>query len=300
MEIMKIGIIGGGAIGLLFSFYLSESHNVTLYTKSYEQKELLNNKGLIMLKENRKIHKMIHTEVFGAGELGQEELLIIAVKQYHLANVLPLLMDYNGSLLFIQNGYGHVEMLETLSQEHVFLGVVEHGAMKHGPNMAEHTGVGVTKIAKYRSSLNPAYWLNDSLPDFPFQVETDFRQMLISKLIANAIINPLTAVLMVRNGELVENPYYHRILQRCFAEIAEVLEIEDKDAMLLSVEQICKSTKSNKSSMLKDVEQGRPTEIDAILGYIASTAEKKQKPRELIETLYQMVKGKETKGGATM
>ena len=44
--IMRIGIIGGGAIGLLFANYLSEKHDVTIYTRTQEQAELLNRDGL--------------------------------------------------------------------------------------------------------------------------------------------------------------------------------------------------------------------------------------------------------------
>ena len=34
---MKIGIIGGGSIGLLFSYYLSEQHSISLYVHTKEQ-----------------------------------------------------------------------------------------------------------------------------------------------------------------------------------------------------------------------------------------------------------------------
>ena len=43
---MRIGIIGGGAIGLLFANYLSENHDVTIFTRTKEQAELLNRDGL--------------------------------------------------------------------------------------------------------------------------------------------------------------------------------------------------------------------------------------------------------------
>jgi len=38
---MRIGIIGGGAIGLLFACYLSKSNQVTLYCRTNEQVRLI-------------------------------------------------------------------------------------------------------------------------------------------------------------------------------------------------------------------------------------------------------------------
>ncbi|MDQ7861305.1 2-dehydropantoate 2-reductase N-terminal domain-containing protein [Peribacillus frigoritolerans] len=42
---MRIGIIGGGAIGLLFASHLSEKHNVTLYTHTADQASIIQRDG---------------------------------------------------------------------------------------------------------------------------------------------------------------------------------------------------------------------------------------------------------------
>lgn len=52
-------------------------------------------------------------------------------------------------------------------------------------------------------------------------------------------------------------------------------------------------TTLNKSSMLKDMEAGRPTEIDAILGYIIEEAKKKKQSVPIANAVYLMIKGKE-------
>ena len=45
--------------------------------------------------------------------------------------------------------------------------------------------------------------------------------------------------------------------------------------------------------MLCDLEEGRPTEVDAILGYILEKAAEREINTPIIETFYQAVKGKE-------
>jgi len=57
--------------------------------------------------------------------------------------------------------------------------------------------------------------------------------------------------------------------------------------------EICQKTAKNRSSMLKDVEAHRKTEIDAILGYVVLEAEKQNIKAPLTENFYHMLKGKE-------
>ena len=45
--------------------------------------------------------------------------------------------------------------------------------------------------------------------------------------------------------------------------------------------------------MLKDVEAKRMTEVDAILGFLLSEAEKQGKKAPLVESYYYFIKGKE-------
>ena len=46
---MRIGIIGGGAIGLLFASRLSEKHSVTLYTHTADQASIIKRDGIRLI-----------------------------------------------------------------------------------------------------------------------------------------------------------------------------------------------------------------------------------------------------------
>jgi 2-dehydropantoate 2-reductase len=294
-DYMKIGIIGGGAVGLLFAAYLSDGHDVTVYTRTREQAELINREGIRLIKGSERFYKKasaLSTENLREGE----DLLIVAVKQYNLDEIFGKIKETPSPLLFIQNGYSHVPMLEKLPQSDIFLGVVEHGAMKHSGNSVEHTGEGVTKVAPYRGDIAQLPLLRMKVDKFPFIENRDFRRMLQEKLIVNAVINPLTGILGITNGELVENPYYYSLFKRYFREISRILELEHESTYETHVEQVCRTTANNRSSLLRDLENGRKTEIDAILGHIISMAKENNKSHELSTAVYWMVKGKETRG----
>lgn len=84
---MKIGIIGGGSLGLLFAYYLHIHHSVCLYVRSKEQAEQLQEKGLFLERDGEV--KQIWLEVKSVSEWrGEADLTIIAVKQYHLPDLM--------------------------------------------------------------------------------------------------------------------------------------------------------------------------------------------------------------------
>ncbi|WP_272919079.1 2-dehydropantoate 2-reductase N-terminal domain-containing protein, partial [Bacillus anthracis] len=52
---MKIGVVGPGAIGLLYTFYLQKSNqDVTLFTRTAKQADELNITGVTCIREGKK------------------------------------------------------------------------------------------------------------------------------------------------------------------------------------------------------------------------------------------------------
>jgi 2-dehydropantoate 2-reductase len=293
---MKIGIIGGGAIGLLFAHYLSKNHDVTIYTRTEEQAELLKQDGLHFV-----VNGQVQTEKVEAHRLSEgakdEDLVIVTVKQYHLLSINDWMKHITSPLLFLQNGYGHIEFIKELSSPDIFVGVVEHGALRHNWNTVEHTGLGKTKLAIFRGNRSKLRIVDESIPSFPFQWHGDFHSMLLEKLIVNAVINPLTAVLDVPNGQLVMNASYQQLMDLYMDELAAILRIENVTDTLEHVKYVCRTTAGNRSSMLKDLENGRQTEIDAILGYVLYEAQQNKQDCPLTQFLYTIIKGKERQKG---
>ncbi|WP_394232622.1 2-dehydropantoate 2-reductase [Niallia oryzisoli] len=293
---MKIGIIGGGSLGLLFAYYLHIHHSVCLYVRSKEQAEQLQEKGLFLERDGEV--KQIWLEVKSVSEWrGEEDLTIIAVKQYHLPDLMEQLNEYSSSdkiLLFLQNGMGHIKMLNKLNGE-IFVGTVEHGALKKNSNRVIHTGIGLTKLAPFRHSIVQPQNLLLHLHDegFPFLLEEDYEKMLLKKLVVNAVINPLTAILQVENGELIHNPHFFQMVKMMFAEIETSLCLQDGADYFQNVMAVCEKTAHNQSSMLRDIVENRPTEIDAILGFVLEKAAERKINTPIINSFYQAVKGKE-------
>jgi 2-dehydropantoate 2-reductase len=291
---MRIGIIGGGSIGLLFAYYLSERFNVTIYTKTVVQAEEINQNGLFLVRSS-KVHKTNVTSQCFDQWSGKEDLTFIAVKQYQLPDMIKQIniqQTQSTNFVFLQNGMGHLKLLKQLSAKTIYLSSVEHGAYKKYQNTVEHNGVGQARIALYQGELSLPTSIF-SISHFPIVMEQDYYEMLLKKLVVNAIINPLTALLHVTNGEIIQNKHYFMVATNLFNEVVGILNIENSESYFNQVLEVCYNTSANRSSMLKDIEANRPTEIDAIVGYIIEEAEKKKMNAPICQMLYHFIKGSE-------
>jgi 2-dehydropantoate 2-reductase len=290
---MKVGIIGGGAIGLLTASYLHNEYDVTVYTRREMQANLLNEQGLRLIKNGQQ--RLIPIK---AMPLGQEKItddvLFIAVKQYDLAHVVEKCKEFSHTetLIFLQNGMGHVRLLSQLNNRNIVLGVVEHGAFKHDDRTVEHTGIGKTLLSLFQGQLGKGERLiTTAIPDFPFLYASDWYEMLTKKLVVNAVVNPLTALLRVKNGDLLEVSEYKTMMELLFSELKHVLTLSNE--AWEHIVSVCKKTANNRSSMLTDIEQGRKTEIEAILGYVIDKGQEHDVPTPLCEFLFYAIKGME-------
>lgn len=296
---MRIAIVGGGAIGLLFASYLSNNHEVTILCRRQEQVEKILHKGVKIEKNNHDIYSHIYATTDWY-EIATFDWIIVTVKQYDLQAVLMELEKHistQASLLFVQNGMGHIEYISQLMHENIFVATVEHGVSKKNDYMAKLNGLTQTNIATYRGEGKRYEQLHTE--EFPFLLHSDYELMLQRKLLINAIINPLTALFRVTNGELTTNHHFKKNMSELYDEIILCLPKIKEVVTISDIERICQSTHANQSSMLKDIINQRPTEIDAILGYIRNIAMEQQLNLPLTHFVYDSIKGLEFSTGAS-
>jgi 2-dehydropantoate 2-reductase len=209
------------------------------------------------------------------------------------AHQLAGCLSPEGLALTLQNGLGNRERLvQRLGGGHVALGVTTLGATLVGPGRVRPGGEGVLSLGAHER-LAP---LADLLQGAGFSVElvAEAEGLLWSKLVINAAINPLTALLRVPNGQLLERPAARTLMATAAREAAEVaaalglrLTYDDPGA---AAEAVARRTARNTSSMLQDVRRGAPTEIDAICGAIVSAGKERGIPTPVNRTLWLLVR----------
>lgn len=229
--------------------------------------------------------------------LGANQALVL-VKSWQTeraAEQLTSCLAPEGMALTLQNGWGNRRILEdALGKDRVALGSVTIGANLLAPGVVKVAGEGVVALGDHPRLGN----IRERLIDAGFIVEnsSNIDALLWGKLAINAAINPLTALLEISNGELLEKPHALSIMKEAAMETAAVAAAQGIPLpfsdVTETVELVARRTGENHSSMLQDVRRGAPTEIDAICGAIASAGEKAGVETPVNRLLWQLIKAR--------
>ncbi|MFB7158935.1 MULTISPECIES: ketopantoate reductase family protein [unclassified Lysinibacillus] len=297
---MDVAIIGAGAVGQLTASFIAESGmSVTLVTRRQEQVDELHAKYLtrVNVDGTKTVQKVASTTKLE--ELPQQDLIIIAVKYGQLQELYKQLsaLPSTVSLLFMQNGLAHFDEALRLPQKNIAFCSVSFGAQLINQITVQHRGVGACKIAIERGNsdaFNDLLQLNNSL--YPVELFANAEQMLFEKAVFNCLINPLTAILQVKNGELVTNKQAFLIMRTLYRELTDAFEGIEQAIPFFKVIDLCEKTASNTSSMLADRMQGKKSEIDTIVGVILEKALANGHDLPTLRTLYHQVLAIEESG----
>lgn len=220
-------------------------------------------------------------------------VLVKAWQTERAARQLTSCLAKDGLALTLQNGLGNREILsESLGLGRVALGVTTTGATLLGPGLVRLGGEGTISLEAHPRLAALEAMLRAA--GFAINVVADVRSLLWGKLVVNAAINPLTALLRVPNGELLQRPTARLLMGELAREAAAVARAQGVSLPFEvpenAVEEVARRTAANRSSMLQDVLRGAPTEIDAICGAIVHSGEETGVPTPLNRVMWQLVK----------
>lgn len=297
---MEVAIIGAGAVGQLTASFLAESGmSVTLVARRQGQVDELNAKYLtrVNVDGTKTVQKIASTMKLEG--LPQQDLIVVAVKYGQLQELYEQLSSLPStvSLLFMQNGLAHFDEVLRLPQKNIAFCSVSFGAQMIDQSTVQHRGIGACKIALERGNydaFNNLLQLRNSF--FPVELVANAEQMLFEKAVFNCLINPLTAILQVKNGELVTNKQAFLLMQTIYQELTDAFEGIEQAIPFFEVIDLCEKTASNTSSMLADRMQGRKSEIDTIVGVILEKALVSGHDLPTLRTLYHQLLAIEESG----
>ena len=225
---------------------------------------------------------------------GAESALVL-VKSWQTqraAQQLAVCLAADGLALTLQNGLGNREILAAhLGHDRAVLGSTTTGATLLGPGLAKAGGEGTVSVEAH-PRIGPVV---EALASAGFAVELvkDAQSLIWSKLVVNSAINPLTALLRITNGQLLERPSARALLRALAEETAAVASAEQAKLApgdpAESVEAVARKTASNHSSMFQDIQRGAPTEIDAICGAVTRAGKRHNIPTPINHACWQLV-----------
>ncbi|HFB65855.1 MAG TPA: 2-dehydropantoate 2-reductase [Aeromonadales bacterium] len=277
-----IHILGTGAIGLLCAMDLKKqgfrTHLLTRSGKKYTKNQT------VTLKHKKKFSTESFELQASDSLKSPIDILIVCVKAHQLISAIAPCVSHITNrtvILLLQNGMGgDISLLNkypSILKSQIFHGVNTHAAIKTVPFMVENTGQGSCEIGSVEAPQgHDAIALKKRCcllleSTFFNRWNKDINTLLWQKLIINAAINPVSALLQCKNGELLEEDIWDiviKIIEECCI-ITQRNQIQlSFDRMINKVKQVCISTQNNYSSMAQDILYSRMTEIDFINGYL--------------------------------
>ncbi|WP_141505817.1 ketopantoate reductase family protein [Paenibacillus luteus] len=320
---MRIDVVGAGSIGLLYGGRLAEAGaDVTVWTRTEAQAERIAGSGIRLRElgeENERIIPLKSGWIGQASSIKNSGLacekgdnyrwIWLTVKQTDINDELiaALKIMASGSertaVVCLQNGIGHLERIkQELPAIPLFAAVTTEGAKRLDMRSVEHTGRGQLWLGEWEDNARfPEAWhdLSQQLlismlqtAGFSSNLSNELNNRIFNKLLINSVINPLTALFDVENGELPNHPNREMLMRSLYIETEQVLVTagmrapEDGWQLILDV---CQQTSRNISSMLSDVRAGRITEIDAINGGVVRLAKRHSLQAPLNQAIAELV-----------
>ena len=202
------------------------------------------------------------------------------------------------AVLTLQNGLGNYQTLQQyVAPEQVLAGTTSSGATLLGPGHIRQAGVGEIVLGSPAGNTDVAYQATTIFASASLivKITEDVNAVLWRKTFINCAINPLTALTRRRNGELLEVKPLRDLMARVAEEVYAVASAAGIDlrevAPIDAVEEVCKATATNQSSMLQDILAGRRTEIDYPNDAVAQVAREHNATAPLCECLTTLVCG---------
>ncbi len=307
---MRICVVGAGAIGGWVAARLALGGNDVSLVARGETLRSIGKDGLRITEagEDRSVAVATAAE---ASELGEQEVVVIAVKAPVLAEVAERFSPLIGPATtivpmlngvpwwFTQTGLRSIDPGDAIARAIPFeqiVGCVVHASCRRdAPNhvhvvhaekliLGEPAG-GISDRARKLCSLFERAGIR-------CDESNNIRRAIWYKLWGNATINPLSALTRSTADQLLEDASIRAFMAEAMDELAAVgaaigcpIDESAEDRMAVTAR-----LGAFKSSMLQDVEAGRPIELEALLGGPREIARSVDVPTPQIDRIYAMTR----------
>jgi len=298
---MKIGIIGSGALGLYYGAMLQRSGQDIhfLLRRDYQAIE---QQGLQVHSVNGDFHLPQVAGYQTAEEIGTVDLVIVGLKtisNHHLIDLVRPLLGAETAILTLQNGLGNEELLaKAFGSERVLGGIAFLCSNRGEPGVVHHLGEGKICLGEFSGGLSQrsqGLAVMFEAAGIPCSAVRDLRRARWEKLVWNIPFNGLCALLNKDVTDLLNHPPSKKLSRDLMLEViaganGQPLE-EPIDGAEFS-EQIINFTENMdhyQPSMMIDRAAGRLLELEAIYAIPLQRAKAAGISMPKVEMLYTLL-----------
>lgn len=311
MAARRYAIIGTGAIGGYYGACLQRS-GTDVHFLLHRDYDWVTQRGLVIESIDGDFTLPQVNAHATTATMPPVDVVVIALKttQNHLLpSLLPPLLGPKTAVLTLQNGFGIEADLDWVGDRPIFGGLCFICSNKIGPGAIRHLDYGSLLLGQHRPDHQPAgispllQALQDDFAAAKLAVEVtaDLRLARWRKLMWNIPFNGLSVVMNATTDEMMADPSLRYLAEQLMLEVEEAARCDGdrlspgqkrhlspdlRPEMLAHTEQMA----PYRTSMKIDFDEGRPLEVEAILGNPLRAAQVAGAAVPKIEMLYHQVK----------
>lgn len=298
-------VAGAGAMGCLFGGLLAENGlRVTLLAKREDHVAAIRARGLLMVGEGGERAIRLGAATSAAG-IAPADLVLVQCKAHATRavseSVAPLMQAGSIAVSF-QNGLGNEEIItESLGAGSVLGGLTSLGATLEAPGVVRNYASLPTIIGEMAGGISPRAADLASLltgHGIPTTASADIAAEKWAKLMLNVAMSATSGLTGLTIGTVAAHPALSAVARRAMDEAAAVaascgvnLAAETRYAIFDGI--VGSGAARNKTSMRRDIEAARPSEVEAIYLSVIRRGQAAGIPTPTLDTLAALVLGLE-------
>jgi 2-dehydropantoate 2-reductase len=300
---MRIAVMGAGAVGGYFGAKLAHAGHEVWFISRRERLKAYRLTGVRVESIDGDFEVVPMRATNDPTSIGKVDLVLFTVKStgtlLAAERAVPLVGRHT-SVLTLQNGVDNEAVIsDVLGEESIVPGVAVIGVSMPEPGLVRHTNNGSITLGEVSGEeTSRVQEICQAFADAGVEtrVSTDIRSVKWRKLIWNASFNPLTALTGRRVLDLIEDDDSRTLAIDAMREaiaVGEALGYQVGDYQIERATKRDPNWAHSKTSMLQDIERGRPTEVEALTGAVVRGGERTGVPTPVCSTILRLVRAKE-------
>lgn len=300
---MKIVMMATGGVGGYYGARLAAADEDVHFIARGAHLAALRTNGLKLISANGDLHLRSVQATDDPAIIGTADIVIFAVKQYDTeagANLIAPLIGDETAVISVQNGMDPQERLKTIvGREHVMGGATYiTGAKVMSPGVVTHTG----SLARFvfgecdgRLSSRGERFLNAcKKAGIDALFSTNVTKEMWAKFALLSAFSGVSTMLHKAAGSIMSNPETRKLLRDAIAETVAVAKAKGidlgDDYMAKHGDFHANIPPDTRSSMLMDLENGRPLELNWLSGAVARFGDELGVPTPTHHGIYDALK----------
>jgi 2-dehydropantoate 2-reductase len=304
---MKIAIMGTGGVGGYYGGLLARSGQDVTFIARGAHLRAIREQGLKVKSVHGDFTVPPAKATDTPAEVGPMDMILFATKTYQTdeaAQLITPMVAQNTVIVSLQNGIDAADRIaRVVGMEHMLGGVTWLSAAVEAPGLiGQYSQFRRIALGEFSGETTPRLKAAfDALQATGATVEVSdvILKVLWTKFVFIAPVMAMGSLTRVTFGEYRNVPEARTVLTEAISEVAAVAKAKgvtlDKDVVDTTLAFIDSSAPGIKPSMQRDVESGKPSELEAMIGAVIHLGAEHNVPTPAMKFAYAMLKPGELK-----